>query len=1230
MLGVYPQMRIRASCAPPAHRAIFEAELAALSEAHSKICWWGRMQSSLRVCGVATVATLASSFHVGAQSIDLPLQLVQSNAGVRLVANIGIGGAAPRPYLFDTGSALFNAGYSASAFGTVPASISGLPTGLSYSYGDGNTDTGNLVSTPSLQFYPTTSSASGVTLNALTPGGGASNFLLNAVYDRNGSPVGSSLPLETVPNGFQGIYGTFGAGNFAICRVQSNVNLACDNSTKNSVVLGGVLGQSTSGAGAGYVVAANGQPLSSLTTPTGATNPGASINGPQVGQSVTSCSPCVILGLTNALRAQFLPANRMAWTSTGNYAFPNSGTPGSTVFGINMSYQIGPNGQITLNQQPTLLDTGTQNFKFRNPNANATGLGAASGGVYTLSNGTVVSISGGAAGAAATTYQVASSASFPYPGVYATSVDTTGSLNQTIGVGFFLANSVMYDLAGNVTGYSPNFVTDVNIATTAASPLTIGSNSVPLGLAGVISGAGGVNITAGGSATLSATNTYTGPTNVSGGYLGLVGSEASIQSSSGVNLASGGLFDITGTTNGATIATLSDDGTGVVGLGNQVLTIQNGSTTFGGAFISSGGGLAINGGTQILTGANIGFGSAIVANGATLQFGAGGSISTITGNIANSGVVAFNLSGAYTFNGTISGSGAVSHSGTGVASLGGTHGYTGATSVTNGTLVVNGDISSSSSLTVSNGGTIAGNATLPTTTIGSGGAIAPGSSVGAHRVVGNFTLAPGGVYAVEIGSGVADKITVTGAASIGGTLRASVLGLSYSAKRHTIIDAAGGLTGTFAGLANGASLSLTGANAALVANPRILYSATTASIETGGVVSGALQTLLPANASPNQRAIARAIDAGASRSGASSAFDTFLNLSPSALPAALSQVSGEVAAGAPTSGFQASGAFLDALGGRVTSVGGGSPSPVTAYAPESKPTGAAAGIRTATGTSRNTVVPVWGVWASAFGGYSKISGNSGVGSSANVGHLAGVAVGVDYLVTPSARLGFSLGGSSSTWGLANAVGSGSADNLHVGLYGGADFGAAYVSSGLAYGRHQTSTSRTRYNGGFTGDSFGVRAETGYRLTVGDLAVTPFAAARLTHYWTPAYTETPATPGNPFALAFASQTSRSLRVEGGLMVERSIALADATTLVLRGRAAWAHDWNSSPSVTATFQTLPGSAFTVLGARAPRDLALVSAETEYRLNARTSLSAKLDGQFGAGATGFGATGTFRYQW
>ena len=90
-----------------------------------------------------------------------------------------------------------------------------------------------------------------------------------------------------------------------------------------------------------------------------------------------------------------------------------------------------------------------------------------------------------------------------------------------------MQNSVLYNLAGQQVGYSPNFVTDANITTTTTSPLVIGASSVPLGLAGVISGPGGVSITNGGSASLSGTNTYTGPTSVSGGYLALSGRAAS-------------------------------------------------------------------------------------------------------------------------------------------------------------------------------------------------------------------------------------------------------------------------------------------------------------------------------------------------------------------------------------------------------------------------------------------------------------------------------------------------------------------------------------------------------------------------------------------------------------------------------------------------------------------------------------------------------------------------------
>ena len=46
-----------------------------------------------------------------------------------------------------------------------------------------------------------------------------------------------------------------------------------------------------------------------------------------------------------------------------------------------------------------------------------------------------------------------------------------------------------------------------------------------------------------------------------------------------------------------------------------------------------------------------------------------------------------------------------------------------------------------------------------------------------------------------------------------------------------------------------------------------------------------------------------------------------------------------------------------------------------------------------------------------------------------------------------------------------------------------------------------------------------------------------------------------------------------RSELGLRSDKSYAVSDAI-LTLRGRAAWAHDFNAERSIAATFQTLPG--------------------------------------------------------
>jgi uncharacterized protein with beta-barrel porin domain len=94
--------------------------------------------------------------------------------------------------------------------------------------------------------------------------------------------------------------------------------------------------------------------------------------------------------------------------------------------------------------------------------------------------------------------------------------------------------------------------------------------------------------------------------------------------------------------------------------------------------------------------------------------------------------------------------------------LSGDNTYTGATTVGNGAKVlVNGSIASSSGLTVASGGTIGGNGFLPSTTINSGGRLAPGNSIGLITASSlNFT--PGGILDGEIQGPQNDKVNVTG------------------------------------------------------------------------------------------------------------------------------------------------------------------------------------------------------------------------------------------------------------------------------------------------------------------------------------------------------------------------------------------------------------------------------------------------------------------------------------
>jgi outer membrane autotransporter protein len=164
---------------------------------------------------------------------------------------------------------------------------------------------------------------------------------------------------------------------------------------------------------------------------------------------------------------------------------------------------------------------------------------------------------------------------------------------------------------------------------------------------------------------------------------------------------------------------------------------------------------------------------------------------------------------------------------------------------------------------------------------------------------------------------------------------------------------------------------------------------------------------------------------------------------------------------------------------------------------------------------------------------------------------------------------------------------------------------------------------------FNAQSYGVRGEMGYRVATAMGAFTPYAAVQAQNFRTPNYRELDLTNGG-FGLAFNARNANDTRTELGAKFDTKMLLDRGAVLVLRGKLAWAHDSASDPSVAAVFQALPGAAFTVNGAAAAPDSALVSAGAEYRLANGVAVIGKFDGEFANRSATYAGTGTLRVSW
>jgi len=687
---------------------------------------------------LALALACAFSSHAWAQTSDIPLDIIQENYGggqfgYRLGINVGVNGAKPQEYLFDTGSDSFNIDVGLTALnGSGPAwfpTQAGATTGplQFYLYGDGTYGYVQASTTVgSMQFYNASSGTQ--VANFATPGGApvAVNYAYvtsTATGQAVGTANGVTLKIDTgfqqnLANGVapeEGVfYGILGAGDFG----------------------NGVPGMLTK---SGYIVEANG---------------GAGVPG--------NCgSGCLILGLTPALRAQFLSVVPWIGGAQGNFAL--SGAPSANQFDTQFMYALSDGVHTSSASLPTLFDTGTPNIMLIDNGVGLLSGETAAGHINQYGDevpGITLTATGVAPGAQPSSVLTGNDASGDY-----TNVVTVGPYggfpNGAIyGIGFFFRNAVMYDLQNQATGYTPFYVTDAAITTGFTATAAMG----PLGLAGVISGTGPFTVAAGGIANLSGTNTYTGATVVNpSGWLGLAG-PGSIAQSSDVHID--GALDISRASQATTITSLS--GAGLVQLGGNVLMLTKASGTFagqltdGGLAGTTGGGLVVSSGRETLSGQNTYTGATGIAAKGELDLSG-----SLAGGVLNLGV----LGNTGSIGGSVVNQGWLANSGRIAGSV-----------VSSGLLTGQGNI----------GGSLSVSGTVMST--------GPG-----FVVAGNYLQAAGSSYLVLANpsqSGASSQIAVSGQATLaqgaGLTVAPGPTGQFYTkGERYTVLSANQGVTGTY-------------------------------------------------------------------------------------------------------------------------------------------------------------------------------------------------------------------------------------------------------------------------------------------------------------------------------------------------------------------------------------------------------------------------------------------------
>ena len=523
---------------------------------------------------------------------------------------------------------------------------------------------------------------------------------------------------------------------------------------------------------------------------------------------------------------------------------------------------------------------------------------------------------------------------------------------------------------------------------------------------------------------------------------------------------------------------------------------------------------------------------------------------------------------------------------------------------------------SASQLNVLFGGLLSGNGGINGNLVNSG-LVSPGNSPGTINVSGNYTQTSTGTLRIEIGgrsAGQYDLLAVGGSAQLDGALQLVRLN-KFKLKRGdtiTFLTAGQGVEGEFAEVENAFTSDT-------ILEPTVIYGDNSVALE---MVQGSFADFAAqAGLTPNQRAVAGALDSAASDSAANPLFD-YLDYQP------LGELPGDFDKIAPeelTSIFTISTSLATVQGINLQrrtddlrqGSSGFSASGLAMQGTSPGYSGSLFGVAGPTGKETKEMKQVlpeekkWGAFLTGVGEWVDVDGDGNArGYDISTG---GFTLGLDYKVCANFAIGIAAGYAGTAADLTDD-GRVWVNGGKLGIYATTFIGGWYADAAVGGGYNSYDTKRSALQGTARGSTDGgelnVLVGTGYDWKIGALQIGPTATFQYTLVGIDGFTER----GSLAPLTIDGQNVESVRTTLGIKASFDWKIGK---VIVRPeiRAAWQHEYgDNSYGLDASFANGAGGSFLVNGPEIGRDSLLLGAGFAIQCSERCSTYFYYDGELG----------------